>query len=224
MNNIMLKDALRYMGMPVEHAEKELVDKVEATYRELAKLAQPRATYQKLSIHLDEINKDKVIFENTPVVIESSDLGNLLKNSKACYVMAVTLGQDVDRQVGIKQRIDMLDAVMLDACASVMIDKVCDDLEQELMGSLAEGEFFTMRFSPGYGNVPLESQRPLLNILQTEKKMGLTLTKTNMLLPTKSITAIVGISNQKENRQKSCGTCNLVKTCSYRKRGDRCGL
>ena len=70
MNNIMLKDALRYMGMPVEHAEKELVDKVEATYRELAKLAQPRATYQKLSIHLDEINKDKVIFENTPVVIE----------------------------------------------------------------------------------------------------------------------------------------------------------
>ena len=188
MNNIMLKDALRYMGMPVEHAEKELVDKVEATYRELAKLAQPRATYQKLSIHLDEINKDKVIFENTPVVIESSDLGNLLKNSKACYVMAVTLGQDVDRQIGIKQRIDMLDAVMLDACASVMIDKVCDDLEQELMGSLAEGEFFTMRFSPGYGNVPLESQRPLLNILQTEKKMGLTLTKTNMLLPTKSIT------------------------------------
>lgn len=221
MTNIMLKDALRYIGMPMEHAKQDLIDKVEATYNELERIAKPRATYQKLSLH---VNQEEVVFDNTPFTIASSDLVKLLQNSKECYIMAVTLGQEVDRQIGIKQRLDMLDAVILDACASVLIDKVCDDLEQELMSSLDEGKFFTMRFSPGYGNVPLEAQRPFINILQTEKKIGLTLTKTNMLLPTKSITAIVGISNQKENRQKSCGTCNLVKTCSYRKRGDRCGL
>lgn len=220
MTHLMLKDALRYIGMPMEHATTDLIHKIETTYNLLERIAVPRATSQRLSIHL---NGDEVIFENTSLTIKSSDLAKLLKNSKECYIMAVTLGQEVDRQIGIRQRLDMLDAMVLDSCASVLIDKICDEHEQELMEDLNEGEFFTMRFSPGYGNVPLESQRPFLNILQTEKKIGLTLTKTNMLVPTKSITAIVGISNQKENRQKSCGTCNLVKTCSYRKRGDRCG-
>lgn len=220
MTHLMLKDALRYIGMPMEHATTDLIHKVEITYELLERIAVPRATSQRLSLHL---KGDEVIFENTSLTIKSSDLAKLLKNSKECYIMAVTLGQEVDRQIGIRQRLDMLDAMVLDSCASVLIDKICDEHEQELMKNLNEGEFFTMRFSPGYGNVPLESQRPVLNILQTEKKIGLTLTKTNMLVPTKSITAIVGISNQKENRQKSCGACNLVKTCSYRKRGDRCG-
>lgn len=221
MTNIMLKDALRYIGMPMEQAEAELIQKVEKAYDALEHIAVPRKTFQRLSLHLIE---DEVIFENTPVTIKSSDLAKLLKNCKSCYMMAVTLGQEVDKQIGMKQRLDMLEAMVFDSCASVLIDKVCDELEQELMDELKEDEFFTMRFSPGYGNVPLETQRAFLNILQTEKKIGLTLTKTNMLVPTKSITAIVGISNQKENRQKSCGQCNLVKTCIYRKRGDRCGM
>lgn len=221
MTHIMLKDALRYIGMPMEHATEEIIDKVKTAYELLERIARPKVTSQKLNVSLDG---NEVTFENTTLKVESSDLAKLLKNAKSCYIMAVTLGQEVDRQIGIKQRLDMLDAVVLDSCASVLIDKVCDEHEQELMKNLKEGEFFTMRFSPGYGNVPLEVQRPFLNVLQTEKTIGLTLTKTNMLVPTKSITAIIGISNQKENRQKSCGTCNLVKTCNYRKRGDNCGL
>ncbi|WP_054739698.1 vitamin B12 dependent-methionine synthase activation domain-containing protein [Cellulosilyticum ruminicola] len=221
MTHIMLKDALRYIGMPMEQANKEIIRKVEEAYELIEHIAKPKAISHKLNISL---NGDEVIFENTALKVESSDLARLLRNAKSCYIMAVTLGQEVDRQIGIKQRLDMLDAMILDSCASVFIDKVCDEHEQELMKSLKEGEFFTMRFSPGYGNVPLKAQRPFLNVLQTEKKIGLTLTRTNMLVPTKSITAIVGISNQKEKRQKSCGTCNLVKTCSYRKRGDSCGL
>ncbi len=221
MTHTMVSEALRYIGMPKEHAEQEILNKVEVTYEELERIAVPRMVYEKLGVNLEG---ETVFFENTSCSIVSSDLAKLLENSKACYVMAVTLGIQVDRQIGIKQRLSMLDAVVLDACASVLIDKVCDDLEQELMNQLPQDKFFTMRFSPGYGNVPLEAQRNLLDILQAEKKIGLTLTKTNMLVPAKSITAIVGISNQKENRQKSCGTCNLVRTCSYRRRGERCGL
>ena len=118
----------------------------------------------------------------------------------------------------------MLEAMILDSCASVLIDKVCDDAEQEIMQTLRENEYLTMRFSPGYGDVPLEISSEILDILSAQKRIGLTLTKTHMLLPTKSITALIGISNQKENRQKSCGHCNLVKTCYYRRRGERCGL
>ena len=118
----------------------------------------------------------------------------------------------------------MLDAVILDACASVLIDKVCDEAESGIIETLKENEFLTMRFSPGYGDVPLETSSDLIDILQATKRIGLSLTKSHMLVPTKSVTAIIGISSQKENRQKSCGACNLVKTCAYRKRGEQCGL
>lgn len=221
MTKTMLKDALRYIGTPIEKADVELVRKVEISFKLLEQIATPRMAYEQLTFKVED---ETVFFEGTPFKIESSDLIKLFTHSKSCFIMAVTLGTEIDRQIGIRQKLDMLDAVILDACASVLVEKVCDDLEQQLMEKLKEDEFLTMRFSPGYGNVPLGSQRVLLDILQAEKRIGLTLTKTDMMVPTKSITAIIGISNQKENREKSCGNCNLVKTCAYRRRGDRCGL
>lgn len=225
----MINEALRYIGMPnkarsieeVENKDLSLHHKVEEGFKYLEQIAYPRVIYQIVNIGLEQEN---VILQETSCKIQSKDLVKLLAHSNRCVLMAATLGMEVDKQISLKQKIDMLDAVILDACASVLIDKVCDEAELEIVEQLKANEFLTMRFSPGYGDVPLEASSELLDILMATKKIGLSLTKSHMLVPTKSVTAIIGISNQKENRQKSCGTCNLVKTCAYRKRGDQCGL
>lgn len=225
----MINEALRYIGMPnkassieeVENKDLSLHHKVEEGFKYLEQIAYPRVIYQIVNIGLEQEN---VILQETSCKIQSKDLVKLLAHSNRCVLMAATLGMEVDKQISLKQKIDMLDAVILDACASVLIDKVCDEAELEIVEQLKANEFLTMRFSPGYGDVPLEVSSELLDILMATKKIGLSLTKSHMLVPTKSVTAIIGISNQKENRQKSCGTCNLVKTCAYRKRGDQCGL
>lgn len=225
----MINEALRYIGMPnkarsieeVENKDLSLHNKVEEGFKYLEQIAYPRVIYQIVNIGLEQEN---VILQETSCKIQSKDLVKLLAHSNRCVLMAATLGMEVDKQISLKQKIDMLDAVILDACASVLIDKVCDEAELEIVEQLKANEFLTMRFSPGYGDVPLEASSELLDILMATKKIGLSLTKSHMLVPTKSVTAIIGISNQKENRQKSCGTCNLVKTCAYRKRGDQCGL
>lgn len=225
----MINEALRYIGMPnkarsieeVENKDLSLHHKVEEGFKYLEQIAYPRVIYQIVNIGLEQEN---VILQETSCKIQSKDLAKLLAHSNRCVLMAATLGMEVDKQISLKQKIDMLDAVILDACASVLIDKVCDEAELEIVEQLKANEFLTMRFSPGYGDVPLEASSELLDILMATKKIGLSLTKSHMLVPTKSVTAIIGISNQKENRQKSCGTCNLVKTCAYRKRGDQCGL
>lgn len=225
----MINEALRYIGMPnkarsieeVENKDLSLHHKVEEGFKYLEQIAYPRVIYQIVNIGLEQEN---VILQETSCKIQSKDLVKLLAHSNRCVLMAATLGMEVDKQISLKQKIDMLDAVILDACASVLIDKVCDEAEARIVEQLKANEFLTMRFSPGYGDVPLEASSELLDILMATKKIGLSLTKSHMLVPTKSVTAIIGISNQKENRQKSCGTCNLVKTCAYRKRGDQCGL
>lgn len=228
----MIEEALRYIGMPqkkyqLEHegnivwSREEMIEKVEQGFKKLEQIAIPRVLYQRLSVNKTD---EEVTLEGTLCKIKSRDLVKLLAHSKSCVIMAATLGLEVDRQIGLRQRMDMLDALVLDVCASVLIDKICDDVEVELVKELSELDYLTMRFSPGYGDVPLEASGDFLDILMAPKKIGLSLTKSQMLVPTKSITAIIGISDRKENRQKSCGTCNLVKTCAYRKRGEQCGL
>lgn len=226
---IMINEALRYIGMPskakitgqMETINLSMHHKVEEGFKYLNQIASPRVIHQIVDIALE---KEKIILQGTSGSIYSKDLVKLLTNSNRCVLMAATLGMEVDKQINLKQKVDMLEAVILDACASVLIDQVCDEAESAIIEVLKENEFLTMRFSPGYGDVPLEASSDLIDILQGTKRIGLSLTKSHMLVPTKSVTAIIGISNKKENRQKSCGTCNLVKTCAYRRRGERCGL
>lgn len=220
MTENMLKDVLRYIGMPAHEKDEELIEKIIDIYKALESVAVPKFTYRKLPICRDE---KEVQFIGSLLSVKSKDLVKLFRHVKEGYVMAVTLGKEVDRFISMKQRVHMLEAMIWDACASVMIEKVCDELESDLQKTLEEGQYFTMRFSPGYGDVPLSCQEQVLDLLEASKRTGISLTKAQMLFPTKSITAFLGISNQKENRQKTCGTCYLVKTCAYRKRGDQCG-
>ena len=222
--NAMLSDVLRYIGMPKDKVDEQIKQQVVETFNFLQGIVAPKFAYRKLTLSKGELLGEDVFFENTSLVVKSRDLKKLFEHCESCYILAATLGQAVDKQIHLKQKLDRLDAVVLDACSSVLIDKICYDIEVELMEELEEDTYLTMRFSPGYGDVPLDLSADILSLLDAPKRIGLTLTKSHMLLPSKSITAIIGISKKKENRQKSCRNCNLVKQCMYRKRGERCGL
>ena len=203
----MIEEALRYIGIKQGKADEEIKKKVYETFLEVEKCVRPKYVYGIFNIDKED---KKVQIQGTTCCIESNDVARLFENSKSCIILAATLGIDADQEISIRQKI--------------IIDQVCDEAEQKLIDVLKENQYFTMRFSPGYGDVPLEVSRDIIKILSCEKRIGLSLTMSDMLVPTKSITALIGISSKKENRQKSCGKCNLVKTCMYRRRGDRCGL
>ncbi len=80
-----------------------------------------------------------------------------------------------------------------------------------------------MRYSPGYGDVDINIQEDLLDMVFASKRVGVSTSRSGMLIPTKSITAFIGISSQKENRMRLCSSCSLSGSCEYRKRGDKCG-
>ena len=55
------------------------------------------------------------------------------------------------------------------------------------------------RYSPGYGDFPLEAQRELLGILDTPRAIGVSLTDTLLMAPSKSVSAVIGV--KKENQK-----------------------
>jgi cobalamin-dependent methionine synthase I len=75
-----------------------------------------------------------------------------------------------------------------------MIENLMDNAENEIHKELAEGESLTPRYSPGYGNFPLDAQRAILDLLDTPRKIGVSLTGTMLMVPSKSVSAVIGVT------------------------------
>ncbi|MGL5677544.1 MAG: vitamin B12 dependent-methionine synthase activation domain-containing protein [Cellulosilyticaceae bacterium] len=218
--DLVVQEVLRYVQMPYEEADDAMKQRIKVYYEQLEKVAKPRYTYELFKVRKEE---ETIFFENTRLQTTSKGLWKLFEKVDTCYVLATTLGIEADKYIQEAQAKHMGDALFLNACANVMIEQVCDQVEQEMVQQIEEGKYMTMRFSPGYGDVPMSLQDQILAVLQAQKRIGLTLSKSGMLLPMKSVTALIGISSKKENRQKTCKTCMMRGHCAYRKRGDICG-
>ena len=124
----------------------------------------------------------------------SRDILRLTSRSDECYLLAATLGHETDRQILISQHKNMLDGLALDACASVRIDEFIDEfIKNEIKPGLKDGEFLTSRFSPGYGDLSMNATEDIIAILDATKRIGLSVTKSLMMMPVKSVTAIIGL-------------------------------
>lgn len=113
---------------------------------------------------------------------------NLLGCSRIC-VFAVTLGSESDRLIMKLSKISPAEAFVTDAIASAMAESLCNTVERLILNGIPHRP----RFSPGYGDLPLDIQAPLLSFLNAEKTAGITLSSALLMSPSKSITTIVGI-------------------------------
>lgn len=108
--------------------------------------------------------------------------------------------------------------------AGVLADMVTDILENEIKENLPDDTpYMTGRFSPGYGDLPLKTQRELIAKLDAPRKIGLTLNYNDLMIPMKSVTAIIGISDVPvKGRPATCRECLLYEECEKRKEGRIC--
>ena len=74
-----------------------------------------------------------------------------------------------------------------------------DALEEEVKATLLEGESLSPRRSPGYGNMPLSFSGEIIAKLNATKILGVSLTASGLMVPSKSVTAICEIKREEEN-------------------------
>lgn len=152
-----------------------------------------------------------------PLKLTSRALARHLENCKEAYLFAATLGAGVDRLMQAYIKMDLPAAVVLQACAAALLESHCDEAQADIEKKLGSGLTLRPRFSPGYGDLTLGCQPDVLRVLDAPKKIGLSCTKTNMLTPTKSITAIMGIrSGERRTTTHDCSACNMEQ-CAYKK-------
>ncbi len=192
---------------------------------EKAKEALSKITTNKFLYRVAELDKSEgICVVDSNLRFQGEQIKELLADADTCILIAVTLGEEVDRMIRKAQIVDLNYGFALDAVASSMAEHFCNQVEAELKNIWYDkGYYFTDRFSPGYGDLPLETQRELCYVMETSKRMGLHVSASGLLMPRKSITAIIGISkNPQPMRIKGCGYCELRNHCNYRVGGSTC--
>ena len=144
---------------------------------------------------------------------------------KPTGLMAATLGTAVDELLRRAAAQDLARSVLLDAVASVAAEQAAVLAENAAARALCrEGEYHTGRFSPGYGDLPIELQRRIIPLLDAPRQIGLAVTRSLILTPRKSVTALIGVADHLVTGSLAgCDTCLLREKCEWRKRGMPCG-
>ncbi|MBW7572993.1 vitamin B12 dependent-methionine synthase activation domain-containing protein [Caproiciproducens faecalis] len=207
------QEVLRYLGYRGKPADERTLRTIESCMNELRAAVTPRSLSLLLPVEFDG---DTVLLGTLRV--ESGDLRRHLSGCGEANLFAATLGTKADFLLERASKIDMSRAVILQACAAALTESVCDEAEQKLSAEAAKrGLFLRPRYSPGYGDFSILHQRDLLGILQAQKKIGLAMTQDSMLVPTKSVTAVIGLTAEQT-------TCHIAKcmgceslNCPFRK-------
>lgn len=211
LDHLNYSEAVRYLG----DARVKMNDTMEALLKEceeqVLSVAEPKYLYKIIDLPCEEL-------------IMGEDIQKHLAGCQQAVLLCATLGVGIDRMLRIEQVKDMSKAVVLDTLASVAIEQVCQKFDAFIAETFPD-RYQTFRFSPGYGDYPIEMQKYFLTELNAPKKIGLTTNDNYLLIPTKSVTAVCGLSDTElPKRKRGCATCNLKGSCNYRQRGDHCGF
>lgn len=211
------REALRYLGYRGGSVPADVGADLDRCAALLMRTARPRLVWRRFALTP----------EGAPVGTDfrpqGEDVRRLLSGCAAVVFFAATLGAEAEMLLRRAQVTNMGDAVLLDACGSAAIENVCDNFCADLAAAEAP-MCLTERFSPGYGDLPLAQQGEFCRLLDVTRRIGVTLTDSGLMIPQKSVTALLGVSPVPVNdRRRGCETCSRADTCSFRKEGMTCG-
>lgn len=219
-------EAFRYLGYGQSEPDEATLSIACQCEEQLLREIQIKYTYKYFNILSFQEGEDEnyVELEGVNLKLEGSSITEHLRGCRGVIMMAVTLSSGVDRLIGKLSVSSMAKAVVADSMANAAIEQACDMVEEELIKNF-EGKKFTFRFSPGYGDLSLGIQDEFLRVLDAGKRIGVNMTNSGLMTPCKSVTAIIGVSdNEVATKKRGCVVCNMKDTCAFRKRGSHCGF
>lgn len=215
-----MREIYRYLGYGTVVPDDTITTMIEEVLTKLMQVITPKSIYKlyhcKTSdgqVILTSIDKS---LDSSSMVVESKNLSDNLCSCQTVAVLAATLGIGADKLIQKYECINMAKASIAQACGAACIESYCDRMQEvicdALLAATKETYYVRPRFSPGYGDLALENQIILFDALECTKRIGLTLTDSLLMYPTKSVTAFIGLTNSYQKRVidkcERCGYCS----------------
>lgn len=225
------QEVLPFLKMNKEPSprEKELI---EHYLMKIKQKAQPIGVWKTFPVKY--WSPEKISLEGSPLLLAGKNTAQHFQTCDQITLLATTLGSEIDCLLAHLSPCNPAHALIADGVASTAIESFTEQLDRYLATQIRrKGYFPTARFSPGYGDWPLNWQKEFLLSLDS-KKIGITITPYFLLQPCKSITAALGWSNLPLERSyaspsappktakkpccsaHTCRYCTLASSCSDR--------
>ena len=207
------RDILRYSGFAGQpsQADDSLKDLVAEVIKDLEGAFSYKVCYRRME--LDWENDMPLL----PFDASSKDLATCLAGSKEVILFAGTIGIGIDRYIAKYQHISPSRALIAQAYGAERVEALCDLFCGQIRDEVKkDGLYTTPRFSPGYGDLLLKTQKEICSLLDCSRKIGVSLNDSLLMTPSKSVTAIFGLTacERKPDRHK-CTDCDK-EDCEFR--------
>lgn len=220
------REVLRYLQYKNQDIDDNLLNKITQCIKKTREIINPRFIFREYKIKKSQIydSKSEVYLEGANLTLKSDDVYNLLLECDECILMSATLGLEIEREIRKLTYTDLTKGIIIDACATTAIEEVCDIVQDNIAKKLLkEDKYITYRYSPGYGDLPIEKNVDINNLLNSQREIGLTVTNSGIMIPRKSVVALIGVSYKGvTNTKKSCENCSIRHNCDYKKEGNSC--
>lgn len=177
---VTIQEVARYLRMGGTVPEGALAARIGELIEDAVRVLRPARIWRRLSVR--------------QVPSPGTTLLHHLTGCAEAYLACGTLGPGLD---ALQRRVSVTsgaDALIVQAIGAALIERHMDGVEEEIRAELASGESLVTRYSPGYGDFPLEAQRELLAILDAPRTIGVSLTDSLLMVPSKSVSAVIGVA------------------------------
>lgn len=204
--------ALGYEKFSIPTWVSSLIDSQIARAYELIKAA--------YSYTLKEINaiSDTVVCLEETTKLNSKTLSYVLADCIGVFIFLVTIGKRLEEEAfSLSEGGDLLKGYILDTIGSEAVEEVACRLQDDV-GRIAKknGYQATLRYSPGYCDWDIQQQRDIF-LAMDSTSIGVELTESCLMIPQKSISGIIGISENKGDRLSPCVVCEREFSCPYKR-------
>ncbi|MFG6384545.1 MAG: Vitamin B12 dependent methionine synthase activation subunit [Lachnospiraceae bacterium] len=209
------KETLRYLGYLGQKIDEQTQKFIEEVEVELENSSSPKSIYREYNC---DINGDTILIDG--LVINSANLAKNLKECKHVVLLAATIGRAADMMIKKYAVTNLAKSVIVQAAGAAYIESYVDEIEETIRKYAKEQELYLRpRFSPGYGDFSLEYQKDIFAMLECSRRIGITLTEGNLMIPTKSVTAVIGLTTKERAscQKETCSQCEK-QDCEFRQR------
>ena len=212
------REALRYLS--IREPDAGALADIEPAAAALEAALTPRFTF---AAYPTERVSGGIALRGSGGVLPGGLAETMLRGCGQAVLLLCTLGAGFETMLRAAEARDMARAAMLDACGSAYVEAGCDEAERAVAARFPE-RYLTDRFSPGYGDLPLALQPALCAALDSQRRLGVTVTESLLMVPSKTVSAVIGLADAPQPaRIRGCGFCARRDTCAFRKGGTTCG-
>lgn len=212
--DISVKETLRYLGYGSKMADDTVMDMIDECIEDVHKYANTKSVSRRFNLVIHEDGS----VEAAGIRVQSKSLFKNLKDCEEVIFFAATLGTDIDKMLNRYLKLNIAKAAVFQAVAASAIESYCDECQRHIEEQMnKEGLYVRPRFSPGYGDLPLSIQGQFLGVLNASKTTGIVLSEGDIMIPEKSVSAIMGLSRTNSRCViQGCESCTKTD-CKYRR-------